>query len=209
MIGSPEVVPMETPMRQRSRVATSMPESSSAIRAAATASCEPRPSVSGSRSRTYPAGSKSFTSAPICTGKAEVSNDSTGPMPLAPAVRFRQNSSRPAPMGVTRPRPVMTTRLIKSVVGCWLSVVGRLTTNYQQLTTVLRRCSCRIGVPQYHGHRVVHVLNRGELVFRYVDLVLLVHCNHHFHGHERIHAQFLREQGRIGYFLRFPLRHLS
>src|SRR5262249_2062973 len=68
--------------------------------------CEPRPSLS------YPAGSKSVTSAPICTGNADVSNDFTGPIPLTPRVRFFQKTSRPEPIGVTRPRPVMTTRRI-------------------------------------------------------------------------------------------------
>ena len=112
-----EARPRSSPSRHRfadrSHPLKSIPESSSAMRAAATASCDARPKAAGGRFRMNPAGSKSFTSAPMCTGNAEVSNDSTGPMPFVPAVRFFQKTSRPAPIGVTSPMPVMTTLRIR------------------------------------------------------------------------------------------------
>src|SRR5437870_5665655 len=55
-------------------------------------------------------GSKSRTSPATRAGRAEASKRVIGPMPERPATRLSQFASMPMPSGVTRPRPVTTTR---------------------------------------------------------------------------------------------------
>src|SRR5206468_2536652 len=55
-------------------------------------------------------GSKSRTSPAMRAGSAEASKRVIGPMPERPATRLSQFASMPMPSGVTRPRPVTTTR---------------------------------------------------------------------------------------------------
>ena len=57
-----------------------------------------------------PCQSKPCTSAAIFTGESETSNASIRRTPLSPLRSPFQKASRPMPMGVTHPMPVMTTR---------------------------------------------------------------------------------------------------
>jgi hypothetical protein len=57
-------------------------------------------------------GSKSFTSAAIRTENSLASKARMKSMPLSPATAARQVDGASAPIGVTAPSPVTTTRLI-------------------------------------------------------------------------------------------------
>ena len=62
----------------------------------------------------HASGSKSWISPAILTGSCEASMCSIGVMPDRPASSASQNASTPAPMGVTGPMPVTTTRRRRS-----------------------------------------------------------------------------------------------
>jgi len=106
----PIPVATETPTRSVSG-SISIPESASAMRAAATIICAKRSSFRALRCSIHLVGSKSFSSHAKCTAKPAGSNCWMGAAPLLPAVRFSQKVSASFPSGVTAPTPVTTTRL--------------------------------------------------------------------------------------------------
>src|SRR4051794_30102060 len=89
----------------------SIPESASAIRAAATTSCAKRSMRRACLNSIHCAGSKSLTSQANLTGKSETSNCVIGPAPDSPASRASHVVATSLPSGVSAPRPVITTRL--------------------------------------------------------------------------------------------------
>ncbi len=64
----------------------------------------------------YCSTSKPRTAPPKRVGKAETSKRVIGPMPLSPRRIAAQASATVLPTGQTRPRPVMTTRRLLTVV---------------------------------------------------------------------------------------------
>ncbi len=101
-------VATETPVRSVSP-SMSMPESSSAMRAAAMIICAKRSIRRALRCSIHLVGSKPFSSQAKWTANSEGSKAVIGAAPLFPAVRFSQNVSASLPRGVTAPMPVMTT----------------------------------------------------------------------------------------------------
>src|SRR5581483_10519038 len=85
------------------------PASSYAMRAAAIPYCANRTGGVTSSGK-YSAGSKPFTSAATLHGNGAGSNRVIGAIPSTPSRRPCQNALTPMPIGVTAPRPVMTTR---------------------------------------------------------------------------------------------------
>src|ERR687887_784088 len=108
-------VATEAPTRSVS-AGMSRPESSSAIRAAATIICAKRSIFRAFRYSIHFVGSKSFSSQAKCTANSEGSNCWISAAPLCPAVRFVQNVSASFPRGVTAPTPVTTTRRLPFVL---------------------------------------------------------------------------------------------
>ena len=103
-----------SPTRRGSRPASgstpSSPASSQASCAAATARRTLRSIRRASFGGTSSPGSKPRTSAAIRTGYSEASNASIHPTPLRPDTAESQVDGASSPIGVTAPRPVMTTR---------------------------------------------------------------------------------------------------
>src|SRR5258708_5997939 len=60
--------------------------------------------------------SKSRISPPIRLGNAEGSRDCKGRTPLLPATSEDQNGATPPPIGLSTPIPVITTRLVESLM---------------------------------------------------------------------------------------------
>src|SRR5437762_1322663 len=104
-------VATDTPVRSVSG-SISIPESASAMRAAAMIICAKRSIFRALRLSIHFVGSKSFTSQAKCTANSEESNAWISAAPLLPAVRFSQKVSASLPSGVTAPTPVTTTRLL-------------------------------------------------------------------------------------------------
>ena len=100
-------VPITMPTRSDS-LSIARPLSASACSAAANANCMNGSMVRASDLGIKSVGSKSLSSAAICTGRAEASNRVIGPTPQRPSISARQYSSTPMPTGVTAPMPVMT-----------------------------------------------------------------------------------------------------
>jgi len=104
--------PRITPQRSGSTAPDVRPASRQAMAAAATPSWASRHiTLRLLRLAMWALGSKSRTSAAICTGRAEGSNRLIRPTPLRPRHSASQNASRPMPIGLKTPRPVTTTWL--------------------------------------------------------------------------------------------------
>src|SRR6266550_1706537 len=108
-------VATEAPMRSVSG-SISIPESSSAIRAAAMTIWANRSIFRALRYSIHLVGSKSFSSHAKCTAYPEGSKAWIGAAPLSPAVKFFQKVSASFPSGVTAPTPVTTTRFLPFVL---------------------------------------------------------------------------------------------
>jgi len=106
----PMPAPIATPVIGAFSSVISRPESSSAIRPAATPKCTKRSKRRTSLTPRYFAASKSFTSPAIWQPNSEGSKAVMRPMPLLPSSAFFQLVARSAPRGETMPRPVTTTR---------------------------------------------------------------------------------------------------
>ena len=108
----PIPIPKITPTRNGSRSLKSLPESLTAISAAATANWQKRPIFLTSFFSIKSVGSKLLTCAATFTFKSEVSKRSIVQKPCFPAFTFSHISSFPIPIGVIAPTPVITTLLI-------------------------------------------------------------------------------------------------
>ena len=112
MVAIPPIpVPITVPAISGFSFSISNLASSTAIRAAATANWALRSICRIVFLSPASAGSKSFTSPAIFTGKSAASNRVIGAMPDLPSKRLFQNFSTPVPTGDTTPRPVITTLL--------------------------------------------------------------------------------------------------
>ena len=110
--------PIRTPVRSRSRSSCGIQSASSTASRAAAMPYRMkgsflRTSLGSSTSSARKAPSPSVGTWPaILAGRSSTSNLVIRRMPLSPPIRRRQTRSTPQPSGVTRPRPVTTTRLI-------------------------------------------------------------------------------------------------
>src|SRR5436309_4530102 len=106
----PIPTPTMTPVRSGAASGSGRPASSTASSAAPTVYWMKMSIFFKSLRSMKRSGSKSRTSPATRAGRAEASKRVIGPMPERPATRLSQFASIPMPSGVTRPRPVTTTR---------------------------------------------------------------------------------------------------
>src|ERR1700704_340693 len=106
----PMPVPTSQPIRVRSSFASSRPDWSIAILAAATPTWLKRAMRLASLKSMYVRGSKFLSSATVLTGRSETSKEVAMPSPDRPSIRLSQNSTRLFPFGARTPMPVTTTR---------------------------------------------------------------------------------------------------
>src|SRR5437763_1365257 len=110
LVMTPIATPTMTPVRRGAASGRGRPASSTASSAAPTAYWMKMSIFFKSLRSMKRSGSKSRTSPAMRAGSAEASKRVIGPMPERPATRLSQFASMPMPSGVTRPRPVTTTR---------------------------------------------------------------------------------------------------
>ena len=132
----PMPVPNTQAMRVVSSASRSRPDCASASSDATMAYCTKR---SNRRASFFEMpcshGSKSRTSAAMCTSKSAVSKRVTGPMQHARPMTASHSAPTPTPAGDTAPMPVMTTRCVPSA-----RRVAPVLMLFSLIATYLRRC---------------------------------------------------------------------
>src|SRR6478672_5006755 len=169
----PMPLPMMTPVRSGEGNLPSSPACDTAWCAAAMANCAKRSYRRASFRSMYFSGSKPFTSQAKRTDSFWGSNFVIRAAPEVPASSALQVESTSVPTGVTRPRPVTTTRCGKLLPDLLVEVVH--------------------GIP--HRAELLRVLVRD------VDVELLLERHHELHRVQAVGAEILHEAGLAGELL--------